>query len=80
MLEFADNSSIYVEILLVFGGHGMDRMEELCVVPGLQVHHQAGVGTLPARTEAVFGLLRRFGERQTSGEHEGVRAGLVSLE
>jgi hypothetical protein len=80
VLEFADNSSVYIEILLVSGRHGMARMEELCIVLGLQVHHQNRVGTLPVRTEEVFSLLRRFGEGKAPGKHEGVRAGLVSLE
>lgn len=66
VLEFADDSSIYPEILFVFGRHGMDRMEELCIVPDLQVHHQAGLRTLPARTETVFSFLRRVSEGKTS--------------
>lgn len=80
VLEFIDDSFIYFEILLLFGGHRMDRMEELRIVSGLQVHYQTRVGTLPTRTEAVFGLLRRFGEGKASGKHEGVRVGLVGLE
>jgi len=55
-------------------------MEKLCIVSGLQVHHQAGVGTLPARPEAVFSFLGRFGEGKTSGKHQRVRVGLVDLE
>jgi len=80
VLELANDASIYIEILLVSGRHGLDRMEELCVDPGLQVHHQARVGTFPARTEEVFSLLRRLGEGKASGKLEGVRVGLVGLE